>query len=169
NVTMRSIQSVVGSCSHVPQVASIKLIRNNQTGQSERYVFSEFLSHEAAEKVLQTYNGTIMPNTDQAFRLNWSSFSTGEKHADNNGGSYLSIFIEDLAPDATDTLLRRKRSVNTETVDQRVTTETGRPDLFTLKVDIFSVFLSDVPSSIPAILFPLSLFTAVNDMLHIVL
>ncbi|GKA45281.1 polyadenylate-binding protein RBP47-like protein [Tanacetum coccineum] len=98
---MRSIQSVVGSCSHVPQVASIKLIRNKQTGQS----FSEFLSREAAEKVLQTYNGTIMPNTDQAFRLNWASFSTGEKHADNNGGSYLSIFIEDLAPDATDTLL----------------------------------------------------------------
>lgn len=87
------------------QVASIKLIRNKQTGQSERYGFIEFVSHEAAEKVLQTYNGTIMPNTDQAFRLNWASFSTGEKRADNNGGSDLSIFIGDLAPDVTDTLL----------------------------------------------------------------
>ncbi|GJU96747.1 polyadenylate-binding protein RBP47-like protein [Tanacetum coccineum] len=59
----------------------------------------------SAEKVLQTYNGTIMPNTDQAFRLNWTSFSTGEKRANNNGGSDLSIFIGDLAPDVTNTLL----------------------------------------------------------------
>ncbi|GJW15938.1 polyadenylate-binding protein RBP47-like protein [Tanacetum coccineum] len=46
-----------------------------------------------------------MPNTDQAFRLNWTSFNTGEKRADNNGGSDLSIFIGDLAPDVTNTLL----------------------------------------------------------------
>nr|GEY20530.1 polyadenylate-binding protein RBP47-like [Tanacetum cinerariifolium] len=46
-----------------------------------------------------------MPNTDQAFRLNWISFSTGEKRADNNGGSDLSIFIGDLALDVTNTLL----------------------------------------------------------------
>ncbi|KVH93254.1 Nucleotide-binding, alpha-beta plait [Cynara cardunculus var. scolymus] len=85
------------------EVSSIKLIRNKQTGQSERYGFIEFVSHEAAEKVLQSYNGTMMPNTDQAFRLNWASFSTGEKRADT--GSDLSIFIGDLAPDVTDTIL----------------------------------------------------------------
>ncbi|KAJ0493905.1 putative RNA recognition motif domain, nucleotide-binding alpha-beta plait domain superfamily [Helianthus annuus] len=55
------------------EVASIKLIRNKQTGQSERYGFIEFHTHEAAEKVLQTYNGSMMPNTDQVFRLNWAS------------------------------------------------------------------------------------------------
>ncbi|KAI3716065.1 hypothetical protein L6452_23126 [Arctium lappa] len=85
------------------EVSSIKLIRNKQTGQSERYGFIEFVSHEAAEKVLQSYNGTMMPNTDQSFRLNWASFSTGEKRADT--GSDLSIFIGDLAPDVTDTIL----------------------------------------------------------------
>ncbi|KAK9060362.1 hypothetical protein SSX86_021066 [Deinandra increscens subsp. villosa] len=86
------------------QVASIKLIRNKQTGQSERYGFIEFHTHEAAEKAIQSYNGTVMPNTDQVFRLNWASFSTGEKRAENIG-SDLSIFIGDLAPDVTDALL----------------------------------------------------------------
>lgn len=85
------------------QVASIKLIRNKQTSQSERYGFIEFVSHEAADKVLQSYNGTMMPNTDQAFRLNWASFSTGEKRSEP--GSDLSIFIGDLAPDVTDSML----------------------------------------------------------------
>lgn len=45
----------------------------------------------------------MMPNTDQVFRLNWASFSSGEKRADT--GSDLSIFIGDLAPDVTDGLL----------------------------------------------------------------
>lgn len=46
----------------------------------------------------------MMPNTDQAFRLNWASFSTGEKRGDNTG-SDLSIFVGDLAPDVTDSML----------------------------------------------------------------
>ncbi|KAI3815190.1 hypothetical protein L1987_14850 [Smallanthus sonchifolius] len=97
-------ESYLQSCfAQTGEVASIKLIRNKQTGQSERYGFIEFQSHEAAEKVLQGYNGTMMPNTDQVFRLNWASFSSGEKRADV--GSDLSIFIGDLAPDVTDALL----------------------------------------------------------------
>ncbi|KAJ0623635.1 putative RNA recognition motif domain, nucleotide-binding alpha-beta plait domain superfamily [Helianthus annuus] len=66
----KSYRKVIEDC----QVASIKLIRNKQTGQSERYGFIEFHTHEAAEKVLQTYNGSMMPNTYQVFRLNWASF-----------------------------------------------------------------------------------------------
>ncbi|XP_071691755.1 polyadenylate-binding protein RBP47-like [Rutidosis leptorrhynchoides] len=97
-------ENYLQSCfSQTGEVASIKLIRNKQTGQSERYGFIEFVSHEAADKVLQNFNGAMMPNTDQAFRLNWASFNTGEKRADT--GSDLSIFIGDLAPDVTDTLL----------------------------------------------------------------
>uniref|UniRef100_A0A251SR34 Putative nucleotide-binding alpha-beta plait domain-containing protein n=1 Tax=Helianthus annuus TaxID=4232 RepID=A0A251SR34_HELAN len=84
-------------------VGSIKLIRNKQTGQSERYGFIEFHTHEAADKVLQTYNECMMPNTYQVFRLNWASFSSGEKCADT--GSDISIFIGDLAPDVTDAML----------------------------------------------------------------
>ncbi|KAI3675285.1 hypothetical protein L1987_84873 [Smallanthus sonchifolius] len=73
-------ETYLQSCfSQIGEVQSIKVIRNKQTGQSERYGFIEFLSHSAAEKVIQSYNGAIMPNTDQVFRLNWASFSTGDK------------------------------------------------------------------------------------------
>ncbi|XP_019231776.1 PREDICTED: polyadenylate-binding protein RBP47-like [Nicotiana attenuata] len=85
------------------EVASIKVIRNKQTGFSEGYGFVEFFTHAAAEKVLQTYSCMTMPNVDQPFRLNWATFSMGDKRANN--GSDLSIFVGDLAADVTDTLL----------------------------------------------------------------
>ncbi|KAL1817791.1 hypothetical protein DCAR_0522269 [Daucus carota subsp. sativus] len=85
------------------EVASIKVIRNKQTGFSEGYGFVEFHSHAAAEKVLQSYTCIPMPNTDQPFRLNWATFSMGDKRSNN--GSDLSIFVGDLASDVTDTLL----------------------------------------------------------------
>ncbi|CAH9091465.1 unnamed protein product [Cuscuta europaea] len=85
------------------EVASLKVIRNKQTGLSEGYGFIEFLSHAAAEKVLQAYSCIVMPNTDQLFRLNWATCSTGEKHS--NSVPDLSIFVGDLAADVTDTLL----------------------------------------------------------------
>ncbi|MFS7998391.1 putative RNA recognition motif domain, nucleotide-binding alpha-beta plait domain superfamily [Helianthus anomalus] len=97
-------ETYLQSCfSQIGEVQSIKIIRNKQTGQSERYGFIEFLSHSAAEKAIQSYNGSVMPNTDQVFRLNWASFSTGEKRGDT--GSDLSIFVGDLAPDVTDSIL----------------------------------------------------------------
>ncbi|CAI9116590.1 OLC1v1017778C3 [Oldenlandia corymbosa var. corymbosa] len=85
------------------EVASIKVIRNKQTGFSEGYGFVEFFSHAAAEKVLQAYSCIAMPNTEQPFRLNWATFSTGDKRSNN--GSDLSIFVGDLAADVTDSLL----------------------------------------------------------------
>lgn len=98
-------ENYLHSCfGHTGEVFSIKVIRNKQNGQSEGYGFVEFYSHAAAEKVLQTYNGTIMPNTDQPFRINWASFSMGDKRSDV--GSDRSIFVGDLAADVTDTLLQ---------------------------------------------------------------
>lgn len=85
------------------QVVSAKVIRNKQTGQSEGYGFVEFYSRATAEKVLDNYNGTMMPNTDQPFRLNWASFSAGDKRSDVT--SDLSIFVGDLAVDVTDAML----------------------------------------------------------------
>ncbi|XP_031118904.1 polyadenylate-binding protein RBP47-like [Ipomoea triloba] len=86
------------------EVASIKVIRNKQTGFSEGYGFVEFYSHAAADKVLHSYScGVPMPNTEQPFRLNWATFSMGEKRSNN--ASDLSIFVGDLAADVTDTLL----------------------------------------------------------------
>lgn len=86
------------------QVSSVKLIRNKQTHVSEGYGFVEFLTHAAADKALQTYSCMTMPGTDQVFRLNWATFSMGDKRSNNNG-SHLSIFVGDLAADVTDTLL----------------------------------------------------------------
>ncbi|KAJ4716355.1 Polyadenylate-binding protein [Melia azedarach] len=90
--------------SHTGQVLNVKVIRNKQTGQSEGYGFVEFYSRAAAEKVLQTYNGSIMPNADQPFRLNWATFSAGDRRTE--AGSDLSIFVGDLAPDVTDSMLQ---------------------------------------------------------------
>ncbi|KAG7594358.1 RNA recognition motif domain [Arabidopsis thaliana x Arabidopsis arenosa] len=86
------------------EIVSLKVIRNKHNGLSEGYGFVEFDSHDVADKVLQEFNGATMPNTDQPFRLNWASFSTGEKRLENNGPD-LSIFVGDLAPDVSDTLL----------------------------------------------------------------
>lgn len=92
------------SCfSSTGEVASIKVIRNKLTGFSEGYGFVEFYSHNAAEKVLQSYACIAMPNTEQPFRLNWATFSMGDKRSNN--GSDLSIFVGDLAADVTDSLL----------------------------------------------------------------
>ncbi|KAJ8449491.1 hypothetical protein Cgig2_002288 [Carnegiea gigantea] len=86
------------------EVVSVKVIRNKITGQPEGYGFVEFVSHAAAERVLQTYNGTPMPGTEQPFRLNWASFGIGERRPD--AGPEHSIFVGDLAPDVTDYLLQ---------------------------------------------------------------
>ncbi|XP_020211679.1 polyadenylate-binding protein RBP47 isoform X1 [Cajanus cajan] len=90
---------------HTGEVVSAKVIRNKQTGQSEGYGFVEFYSRVTAEKVLQNYNGTMMPNTDQAFRLNWATFSAGDRRS-SDATSDLSIFVGDLAIDVTDAMLQ---------------------------------------------------------------
>lgn len=98
-------ESYLHSCfSHTGEVVSIKIIRNKITGQPEGYGFVEFVSHAAAERILQTYNGTQMPGTEQTFRLNWASFGIGERRPD--AGPEHSIFVGDLAPDVTDYLLQ---------------------------------------------------------------
>lgn len=86
------------------QVLSAKVIRNKQSGQSEGYGFIEFVNRGAAERHLQTYNGTLMPNVEQNFRLNWASLGVGEKRAD--GSPDFTIFVGDLAADVTDYTLQ---------------------------------------------------------------
>ncbi|KAJ1422001.1 RNA-binding domain superfamily [Sesbania bispinosa] len=93
-------ESYLSQCfAHTGDVVSVKIIRNKITGQPEGYGFVEFVSHAAAERVLQTYNGTQMPGTEQAFRLNWASLG-------GDAGPDHSIFVGDLAPDVTDYLLQ---------------------------------------------------------------
>ena len=58
---------------------TVKIIRNKASNASEGYGFVEFATHAAAEDVLQTLNGTPIPNTDQIFRLNWAAFGVGKQ------------------------------------------------------------------------------------------
>eukprot|EP00250_Pteridium_aquilinum_P001994 c12207_g1_i1 orf=119-1441(+) len=98
-------ENYIQSCfAHTNEVISVKIIRNKLTGQPEGYGFIEFTSHQAAEKILQTYNGTQMPQTEQIFRLNWASFGMGDKRGEV--GPDHSIFVGDLAPDVTDYILQ---------------------------------------------------------------
>ncbi|XP_071689702.1 polyadenylate-binding protein RBP45-like [Rutidosis leptorrhynchoides] len=96
-------QYLVSCFAQSGEVISAKVIRNKQTGQSESYGFIEFATRDAAERHLQTYNGTLMPNVEQNFRLNWASFGAGEKRAD---GPDYTIFVGDLAADVTDYTLQ---------------------------------------------------------------
>ncbi|KAK8524339.1 hypothetical protein V6N13_015365 [Hibiscus sabdariffa] len=85
------------------EVASVKVIRNKQTGQVEGYGFIEFVSRAAAERVLQTYNGAPMPNGESNYRLNWASFGSGDKRDES---PEFTIFVGDLAADVTDYMLQ---------------------------------------------------------------
>ncbi|XP_077253938.1 polyadenylate-binding protein RBP45-like isoform X2 [Tasmannia lanceolata] len=98
-------ESYIHSCfAQSGEVVSVKVIRNKQTGQSEGYGFIEFVNRAAAERTLQTYNGTVMPNVEQPFRLNWASVGGGERRQDDSADFV--IFVGDLAADVTDYLLQ---------------------------------------------------------------
>ena len=86
------------------QAVSAKVIRNKLTGQPEGYGFIEFISRDAADKALQTYNGSQMPNAEQNFRLNWATLGAGERRADD--GADFTVFVGDLAADVTDYMLQ---------------------------------------------------------------
>ncbi|KAK6132940.1 hypothetical protein DH2020_033324 [Rehmannia glutinosa] len=86
------------------QLLSAKVIRNKQTGQSEGYGFLEFRTRATAENILQTYNGAMMPNSEQTFRLNWASLGGGDKRTDDSPEH--TIFVGDLAGDVTDYVLQ---------------------------------------------------------------
>lgn len=109
------------------QAATAKVIRNKQTGLPEGYGFIEFVSRAAAERILQTYNGTLMPNSDQNFRLNWATLGAGERRQDE--GPDYTIFVGDLAADVTDyTLQETFRTVYHSVKGAKVVTDrtTGR-------------------------------------------
>ncbi|XWS39975.1 hypothetical protein CRYUN_Cryun18bG0100400 [Craigia yunnanensis] len=103
-----------GCFTHTGEVSSVKIIRNKQTGQSEGYGFVEFYSRATAEKILQSYNGSLMPNTEQPFRLNWASSSVNKRRSDADSDLY--IFVGDLAVDVTNTILHETFSSRYQSV-----------------------------------------------------
>ncbi|XP_022877528.1 polyadenylate-binding protein RBP45-like isoform X1 [Olea europaea var. sylvestris] len=112
---------------HTGELVSAKVIRNKQTGQSEHYGFLEFRTHAAAENILQTYNGALMPNAEQTFRLNWASPGAGQRRTDDMPD--YTIFVGDLSGDVTDYLLQETfSSVYSSVKGAKVVTDrnTGR-------------------------------------------
>uniref|UniRef100_A0A0D9VVS9 RRM domain-containing protein n=1 Tax=Leersia perrieri TaxID=77586 RepID=A0A0D9VVS9_9ORYZ len=99
-------ESYLYNCfSQAGEVTTAKIIRNKQTGQPEGYGFIEFGSHAIAEQVLQGYNGQMMPNGTQVFKLNWAtSGGAADKRGDDGSGH--TIFVGDLASDVTDVILQ---------------------------------------------------------------
>ncbi|KAF5781550.1 putative RNA recognition motif domain, nucleotide-binding alpha-beta plait domain superfamily [Helianthus annuus] len=109
------------------EVVSVKIIRNKQTGQPEGYGFIEFRSRAGAENALQTYNGTLMPSTEQNFRLNWATLGAGEKRNDDTPD--YTIFVGDLAADVSDYILQETfKNVYSSVKGAKVVTDrtTGR-------------------------------------------
>lgn len=98
-------QYLMNCFAYTGEMTNAKVIRNKQSGQSEGYGFIDFVSHAAAERALQAYNGTGMPNAEQNYRLNWASPGAGEKRSD--GTPDFTIFVGDLAPDVTDQVLQQ--------------------------------------------------------------
>lgn len=85
------------------------------------------MSRAAAEKVLQSYNGSPMPNAQQNFRLNWATLAAGERRADDSAD--YTIFVGDLAADVTDHVLQETfKSVYSSVKGTKVVTDraTGR-------------------------------------------
>lgn len=93
---------------------NVKLIKEKiQQGYNAGYCFIEFPSLELASSALSS-NGTKIPNTNKSLKLNWASGAQGNGHSSHNNGSAgvrdtrngeISIFVGDLAPDVTDTIL----------------------------------------------------------------
>ncbi|KAL8205629.1 hypothetical protein R6Q57_009180 [Mikania cordata] len=121
-------ESYITNCFYnTGEVMTVKIIRNKQTGQPEGYGFVEFRSRAGAENALLTYNGTLMPSTEQNFRLNWATLSAGEKRNDDTPD--YTIFVGDLAADVSDYILQETfKSVYPSVKGAKVVTDrtTGR-------------------------------------------
>ncbi|XP_038689375.1 polyadenylate-binding protein RBP45C-like isoform X2 [Tripterygium wilfordii] len=120
-------ESYLMNCFTPGEVLSAKVIRNKLTSFPEGYGFIEFASRAVAERILQTYNGTPMPSTQQNFRLNWATLGAGERRQDD--GNDYTIFVGDLAADVTDYLLQETfRAVYASVKGAKVVTDrtTGR-------------------------------------------
>lgn len=126
--TLAVMHSYMQCCAlDVLQVASAKVIRNKQTGYPEGYGFIEFVSRAAAERMLQSYNGTPMPNSEQNFRLNWATLGAGERRQDD--GPDYTVFVGDLAADVSDFVLQETFKIHyTSVKGAKVVTDriTGR-------------------------------------------
>ncbi len=78
----------------------VKFIRDKYTGVSQGYCFVDFGNFENARNAL-SYNGSIFPNSNKIFKLNWSSGGGLQDRKEDRPPEF-SIFVGDLPPDTTE-------------------------------------------------------------------
>ncbi|KAL1915515.1 uncharacterized protein VTP21DRAFT_6639 [Calcarisporiella thermophila] len=89
---------------------SVKMIRDKFTGGPANYCFIQFQSHAAAQKAVALH-GTLIPNTDRTFKLNWASGGPNERGKTSNtsakqqDGPEYSLFIGDLGPEVNESMI----------------------------------------------------------------
>ncbi|KAK4098776.1 RNA-binding domain-containing protein [Parathielavia hyrcaniae] len=84
------------------EAVQVKIIRDRNSGNAG-YCFVEFATPEAASKAL-ALNGTPVPNSNRAFKLNWASGGGLVDRRDDRGPEY-SIFVGDLGPEVNEFVL----------------------------------------------------------------
>lgn len=83
---------------------NVKMIRDKFSGSNAGYCFVDFASSAAAAKALQL-NGTLIPNSNRPFKLNWASGGgLADRSRDDRGPEY-SIFVGDLGPEVNEYVL----------------------------------------------------------------
>ena len=70
---------IFGHLSATGEIVNVKIIRNKVTGASEGYGFVECISHDAAGRVLELYNGKPIHDSGAVFRLNWATHGQGKR------------------------------------------------------------------------------------------
>ncbi|KAK8204379.1 hypothetical protein M8818_005108 [Zalaria obscura] len=83
---------------------SVKMIRDKFSGSNAGYCFVDFESPEAAAKALQL-NGTVIPNSNRPFKLNWASGGGLADRSREDRGPEYSIFVGDLGPEVNEYVL----------------------------------------------------------------
>ncbi|KAI9274663.1 hypothetical protein BDA99DRAFT_431998 [Phascolomyces articulosus] len=79
----------------------VKVIRDKVTGASAGYAFVDFGSAVNAQRALNTFNGSLIPNTHKQFKLNWASGGGLIDRREDRQPEY-SIFVGDLSPECTE-------------------------------------------------------------------
>ncbi|KAK9446686.1 RNA-binding domain-containing protein [Limtongia smithiae] len=90
--------------SNYGEAVNVKMIRDKFSGTTAGYCFVDFSSPAAAAKAL-TLNGTLIPNTQRAFKLNWASGGGFSERTANDRSPEYSIFVGDLGPETSEYVL----------------------------------------------------------------
>ncbi|KAL1302826.1 hypothetical protein AAFC00_003161 [Neodothiora populina] len=82
---------------------NVKMIRDKFSGNAG-YCFVDFESPDAAQKAL-ALNGSLIPNSNRPFKLNWASGGGLADRSRDDRGPEFSIFVGDLGPEVNEYVL----------------------------------------------------------------